>query len=195
LTQDEWVELNNKEFSNYPSVRTLDGMCHQGNYIGMTQRRKQFFETVYSSGSITEREVYYSGTGAKRHGQQETKLLWAVLHLYSGNCVPPMNDNHRYLDSTLEHGTISGLEKQLTMKLNRTQLDREARVNRDNDAVSRLFNSVHHIYNRINISKKQEQEVVGTHDVPEDIVDTLDKVMDYEHNDDGKPNFGQTRFQ
>ena len=24
LAQDEWLELNNKEFSNYPTVRTLD---------------------------------------------------------------------------------------------------------------------------------------------------------------------------
>ncbi len=77
-----------------------------------------------------EREVYYSGTGAKGHGQQEKKLLWEVLHLFLGDCVPPMNDNHRYLDRTLKHGTISGLEKQLTTKLDRTWLDRETRVNR-----------------------------------------------------------------
>jgi hypothetical protein len=36
LAQDEWLELNNKEFSNFPTVRTLDGMSRQGNYIGMT---------------------------------------------------------------------------------------------------------------------------------------------------------------
>jgi hypothetical protein len=74
LAQDEWLELNNKEFLNCPSILTLDGMSHQGNYVGMTQRCNQFLETVYSAGSIAEREVYYSGTGAKGHGQQEKKL-------------------------------------------------------------------------------------------------------------------------
>ena len=38
LAQNEWLELNNNEFSNNSTVRTLDGMTRQGNYIGMTQR-------------------------------------------------------------------------------------------------------------------------------------------------------------
>jgi hypothetical protein len=149
----------------------------------MTQRCKQFLETLYSSGPITEREVYYSGTEAKGHRQQGKKLLWEVLDLFLGDCVPQMNDSHRYLDHTLKHGTISGLEKQLTTKLDRTWLERETRINRENDAASQLFNSVYHIYNQINIAKKQEQEVVGHHGVLEDIVDILDEVMDYKSND------------
>ena len=40
LAQDKWLELNNKEHSSYPSVQTLDGMCRQRNYIGMTQKCK-----------------------------------------------------------------------------------------------------------------------------------------------------------
>jgi hypothetical protein len=58
VAQDEWLELNNKKFSNLPSVQTLDGMRRQGNYIGMTQRCKRFLETVYSAGAITVRKVY-----------------------------------------------------------------------------------------------------------------------------------------
>ncbi len=40
LAQDKWLELNNKEHSSYPNVRTLDGMCRQGNYNGMKQNCK-----------------------------------------------------------------------------------------------------------------------------------------------------------
>ncbi len=92
--------------------------------------------------------MYYSGTGAKGHGQHEKKkLLWEVIDLFLGDCVPPMNDSHQYLDCKLEHGTISALEKQLTTKLHRTRLEKETRINREDDAASRLFNGVHHIYN------------------------------------------------
>jgi hypothetical protein len=143
LAQDEWLELNNKEFSNYPSVQTLDEMTCQENYVGMTQRCKQFLETVYSTGSIKEREVDYSGTGVKGHGQQEKKLLWEVMDIFLGDCVLPMNDSNRYLHRKLKHGTISALEKQLTMKLHRTWLDKDSRINRVDDAASQLFNGVH----------------------------------------------------
>jgi hypothetical protein len=32
--------LNNKEFALYPSVRTLEGMSRQGQFIGVTQKAK-----------------------------------------------------------------------------------------------------------------------------------------------------------
>jgi hypothetical protein len=111
LAQDEWLELNRKAFSNYPSVRTLDGMRHKGNYIGMTQRCKRFLETVYSAGAIADREVYRSGTRAKGHGQQEKKLLWEVIDLFFGDCVLLMNDIYQYFDRKLENGTVSALKK------------------------------------------------------------------------------------
>ncbi len=75
LAQDEWLESNNKEFLNFPMMRTLDDMSCQGNYIGMTQRCKRFLETVYSSGDITDQVIYQNGTGAKGHGQCERTLL------------------------------------------------------------------------------------------------------------------------
>ncbi len=53
---------------------------------------------------------------------------------------------------------------------------------------------MHHICNRLDIAKKQEQEVVGNRGVPEDIVDILDVVMDYEPNDDGKTNIDNHVF-
>jgi hypothetical protein len=45
------------------------------------------------------------------------------------------------------------MEKQLITKLDRTRLDKETRINRDDNVASCLFNGVHHIYNRINVAK------------------------------------------
>jgi hypothetical protein len=120
VAQDEWLELNNKEFSNYPMIRTLDGMCRQGNLIGMTQRCKRFLEVVYSSGDISERVVHRSGTGAKGHGQSERRLLWEIIDLFLGDFVPPLTNQHDYCHRKLENGTIAKLDKLITTKLDRT---------------------------------------------------------------------------
>ncbi len=153
-------------------------MRRQGNYIGMTQQCKWFLECIYSAGAITEREVYCSGTGAKGHGQQEKKLLREVIDLFLGDCIPLRNDSLRYFVRKLDHGTISALEKQLTTKLDRTRLEKECRMNSEDDAASRLFSGVHHIYNRINVAKNREQDMVGPGS-NDDIVDVLDEVMDH----------------
>ena len=42
LAHDEWLELNNKEFAMYPSVKTLDSMSRQGQFIGVTQKATRF---------------------------------------------------------------------------------------------------------------------------------------------------------
>ncbi len=93
--------------------------------------------------------------------------------------VPLRADVYRYFVWRLEPGAIAALEKQLTTKLDRTRLDKECRINQDNDAVSQLFSRVHHIYNRINVVRNWEQEVVGN-SIPDNMKDVLDKVMDYE---------------
>jgi hypothetical protein len=92
--------------------------------------------TVYLAGSITERAVYRSGTGPKGKGQLERTLLWDVMELFLGACVPSPADVHCYLDCKLQPGAIASLEKQLTTKLNRSTLDKESRINRDYDAAS-----------------------------------------------------------
>jgi hypothetical protein len=74
------------------------------------------------------------------------------------------------------------LEKQLTTRLDRSCLDKESWINRDNDSASCLFNGVHHIYNHINIAKGCEQEVDGN-SLPDKITDILDKIMEYEPSD------------
>jgi hypothetical protein len=84
LAQDKWLELNNKKFSNLPSVQSLDGMSRQRNYIGMTQRCEQSLETVSLASSITERALYMSGTGPKGNGQLERTLFWEVMELFLG---------------------------------------------------------------------------------------------------------------
>jgi hypothetical protein len=144
----------------------------------MTQRCKQFLETVYLVGSITERSVYRSGTGAKGNGKFERKLSWEVMELFLGDCVPLSADVHCYLKRKLEPGAIASLEKELKTKLDRSTLEKESRINWDNDAANGLFNGAHHIYNRINLVKSREQKVVGNN-VPNNIKDVLDKVMDY----------------
>ena len=54
LAHDEWLKLNNKEFAMYPSVRTLDGMSCQGQFIGLTQKAKWVIETIYLPGAISD---------------------------------------------------------------------------------------------------------------------------------------------
>ena len=157
LAQDKWLELNNKEFSNYPTVRTLEGMCHQGNFIGITQRCKRFVEVVYSSGDITDRVIHWNGCGAKGNGQSERNLLWEVIELFLLDCVPTLSNPGQYIHRKLEKGTISSFEKLLTTKLNQLRLDKETGVNRDNDAANLLFNEVTHMYNQIDITKSKEK--------------------------------------
>jgi hypothetical protein len=101
-------------------------MSRQGNYIGMTQSCKQFLEAVYSVGSITERVVYRSGMGAKGNGQLEQTLLWGVMELFLGDCVPLPADVHCYSERKLELGAIASLEKELT-----TMIDLLSRRNRE----------------------------------------------------------------
>jgi hypothetical protein len=45
--------------------------------------------------------------------------------------------------------------------------------------MSQLFNEVHHIYNYINMAKSHEQHIIRNN-VPHNMKDVLDKVMDYE---------------
>jgi hypothetical protein len=71
------------------------------------------------------------------------------------------------------------LEKELKTKLDRSQSDKETWINYEEDAASFLFNGVLHIYNHINVSKRQEEEVVGN-SLPNNVKDVLDEVMEYE---------------
>ncbi len=152
-------------------------------------------ETVYSSGDITDRVIYQSGTGAKGHGQCERMLLWEVINLFLGDFVPPLDNKLLYLNRKLEKDTISLFKILLTTKLDQSWLDKEIRINREDDAASWLFNGVHHIYNRINIAKSREKEVVGTNSVPENISDGLDEVMDYKSGDVLVPDMDKHIFE
>ena len=175
LAQDEWLELNNKEHSSYPGVQTLDGMCCQGNYIGMTQKCKRFLECVYSAGAISERTVYRSGQGAKGRGQLEKKLLSKVLHIFLGDCLPTdsdLNGHHK-----LQTGTIASLKNHLTIKLDRTKLDNETHINQENDAAGCLFNGVIHIYIGINTANACEKDFVDSN-IHNNIKDIIDEAME-----------------
>ncbi len=99
-----------------------------------------------------------------------------------GDCIPLLNNKHDYLVCKLEFGSIPALGKQLTTRLDRSCLDKESRINCDDDSASCLFNGVHHIYNCFDIAKSCEQEVDGN-SLQDKITDVLDKVMDYESSD------------
>jgi hypothetical protein len=62
LAHDEWSELHNKEFSMYPSVRTLDDMSRQGQFIGLTQKVKWVIEMF----TLQERYQIVLFIGAER---------------------------------------------------------------------------------------------------------------------------------
>jgi hypothetical protein len=91
LAHAEWFELNYKEFAMYPSVRILDGMSHQGQFIGLTQKAKRVIETIYSPGAISDRIVHRSGTGSKGNCTPEKKLIGEVIGLFLGN---PFDENN-----------------------------------------------------------------------------------------------------
>ena len=191
LAQDKWLELNNKKHSSYPCMWTLDGMCHQGNYIGMTQKCKQFLECVYSVGAITKQTVYRSGQGAKGRGQLEKKLLSKVLHIFLGDCLPTDSDlnGHR----KLQPGIIASLENHLTIKLDRTKLDKETHINQENDAAGCLFNGVNHIYNHINTAKAREKDIVDSN-IHNNIKNIINEAMEYEPSDDIIQNMNEHSF-
>jgi hypothetical protein len=88
-------------------------------------------------------------------------------------------ENHRYLSCQLKHGAISALVKELKTRLDRSQLDKETPNNCEDNAACCLFNDVLHIYNRINIAKRQEEKVVGN-SLQDNVKDVLDGVMEYE---------------
>ena len=104
VAHDEWLELNNKEFAMYPSVRTLDGMMRQGQFIGLTQKAKRVIETIYSPGAISDRIVHRSGTGSKGNCSPEKELIGEVIGLFLGN---PFDENNR--GRVLEQGFMMSL--------------------------------------------------------------------------------------
>ena len=91
LAHDERLKLNNKEFAMYPSVRTLDGMSHQGQLIGLTQKAKWVVGTIYSPGAIADHIVHRSGTGSKGNCTPEKKLIGEVIGLFLRN---PFGENN-----------------------------------------------------------------------------------------------------
>ena len=135
VAQDEWLELNNKEHANLPSVRSLEGMCRQGHYVGITQRCKRFIDAIYSAGTISKRTVYRSGMGAMGRGQLEKMLLADAVHLFLGDgCLS--HDNKQNFERKLQPGAISALENQLKTKLDRKQVDQETRINSEDDTTN-----------------------------------------------------------
>jgi hypothetical protein len=173
LAHDEWLELNNREFSLYPLVRTLDGMSRQGQFIGLTQKAKRVVETIYSPGSISERTIHKSGTGSKGNCTSEKTLIGEVVTLFLGNPFDPAN-----VGSVFESGYMLTLEHATTTKLDRKKLDTETTFIQHDDSAGVLLNGVNHIYGRIRTSVQCER--TNTENLPEGIDNVIDEVMEYE---------------
>jgi cupin superfamily acireductone dioxygenase involved in methionine salvage len=121
VAQDEWLELNNKEHANLPTVRLLEGMCRQGHYVGITQRCKRFIDAIYSAGSISERTIYRSGLGATGRGQVEKMLLAEAVHLFlDDGCLS--HDNEQNFERKLQPGAIAALGNQFKTKLDQKKI-------------------------------------------------------------------------
>ena len=146
VAHDEWLELNNKEFAMYPSVRTLDGMMRQGQFIGLTQKAKRVIETIYSPGAISDRIVHHSGTGSKGNCSPEKEFIGKVIGLFLGN---PFDKNNR--GRVLEQGFMMSLHGQITTKLDRKRLDRETTFIQHEDSAGILLN-----VNGVNMSDQRE---------------------------------------
>jgi hypothetical protein len=82
----------------------------------------------------------------------------------------------------------------ITTKLDLTRLDKESMINREDDGASWLFNGIQHMYNRINVTKSREKEVVSTVGIPDNMADVLDEVMDYESSKVIVPNMDDHVF-
>ena len=140
---NEWLEFNNKEFAMYPSVRTLDGMSRQGQFIGLTQKAKRVVERIYSPGAIAHHIVHRSGTGSKGNGSPdpEKKLICEVICFFLGN---PFDENNG--GRVLEQGFMMTLGRLITTKLDRKKLDQEMTFIQHEDLAGILLNAVNHIY-------------------------------------------------
>jgi hypothetical protein len=175
VAHDEWLELNNKEFAMYPSVRTLDGTMRQGQYIGLTQKTKRVIETIYSPGTISDCIVHRSGTGSKGNCTPEKKMIGEVIGLFLGN---PFDETH--CGRVLEQGLMMPLQGLITTKLDRKKLDRETTFIQHKDSDGILLNGVNHIYAQISESREQEQSS-NNNKVPKGINNVIDEIMEYEH--------------
>jgi len=151
LAHDEWLELNNKEFVMYQSVRTLDGMSHQGQLIGLTQKAKRVVGTIYSLGVIADHIVHRSGKGSKGNCTPEKKLIGEVIGLFLRN---PFDENNS--GRVLEQGFMMALGGLITTKLDRKKLDRETTFIQHEGSAGLLLNGVKHNYGRISVSREQE---------------------------------------
>jgi hypothetical protein len=144
LAHDEWLELTNKEFAMYPSVRTLDGMSRQGQFLGLTKKCKRVIETIYSPGAIIDHIVHRSRTGSKGNCSQEKMLISEVVGLFLGDSF----DKHN-LGQKLRDDHMMTLQGNIKTKLDRKILEREMTYIQHEDSAGILLNGVNHIYGRI----------------------------------------------
>jgi hypothetical protein len=173
LAHDEWLELNNKEFSLYPSVWMFNGMSRQVQFIGLTHKAKHVVETIYSPGSISELTIHGSGAGSKGNYTLQKNLIGEVVTLFLRIPFDPAN-----VGRVLESRYMLTLEHAITTKLDRNKLDTETTFIQHNDLARVLLNGVNHIYGRIRTIVQCKR--TNTENLLEGIDDVINEVMEYE---------------
>ena len=174
LAHDEWLELTNKDFTMYPSVRTLDETSRQGQFLGLTKKCKRVIETIYSPGAIIDCIVHCSRTGSKGNCSQEKMLISEVVGLFLGDPF----DKHN-LGQKLRDGYMMTLQGNIKTKLDRKRLEREMTYIQHEDSAGILLNGVNHIYGRIAFHRERERQS-NLEQLPENLHDIIDEVMEYE---------------
>jgi hypothetical protein len=155
----------------YPSVRKMEGMSRQGQFIGLTQKAKRVVETLYLSGLIMEQIVYQSGTGSKGNCTDKKQLITEVICLLLGNPFDVANGHWR-----LDDAYMITLQPLITTKNDRTRLEKETSFIQHDDSAGVLLNGVNHIYRQINVMKDREKSTTSQ----EGVKDILDEIMEYE---------------
>ena len=149
---DEWIEFCNRDFSLLPAVRTLLGMCRQGNFIGLTKRCKRVHEMFYGVGKMLEREVYRSGTGSKGNQTPEKQLLYQFWNLYLGDVAAKLDPNIQYAGRQFDPKFVTGLEgplKPFIKALKRQKLEEEMKGTSIVDSSTQILNGIANVYRNI----------------------------------------------
>jgi hypothetical protein len=173
LAHDKWLELNSKEFLLYPSVRILNGMSRQGQFIGLTQKSKRVVETIYSAGSISDCIIHRSGMGSRGNCTLEKTFIDKVVCFFLCNPFDPAN-----LGRVLKSGYMFELQLLITTKLDKKKLDTETAFIQHKDSARVLLNGVNIIHDRIRTREQCKQ--THTDELPEGINNVIDEIMEYE---------------
>ena len=175
VAHDEFLEVNNRDLSLMPSVRTLDGRIRQGYLVGVSRRCKRVFEVYFDrgNGDLTTKVNHHS-SGIKGNHHLEKDLLFELAGLFLGDLFKEkLKDRKRSIDKD----SVWSLQDKITTDLHRDKLAKEMRNNID-DETSRLFNSVTHLRQAARMSVEPDDEDDLPHGIGIDDDEDAESEMD-----------------